>query len=52
MLNYVNLFQKLLVTIQFEGIEKKKILPFRQGFQPNRTKMVFGLFNAIDRLIV
>lgn len=28
-------------------LKKKLFFPFKQGFKPNRRKMVFGLFNAI-----
>jgi hypothetical protein len=34
------------------SIEEKFISPLRQGFQAYRIEFVFGLFNAIDRLIV
>jgi hypothetical protein len=51
-LNYVNLCKNNWVTTQYEWIEEKFILPIRQGFQPNRRKIVFELFNAIDRLIM
>ena len=37
---------------QFEKIEEKFIFPLRQGFRPNRRKIMFRLLNAIDRLIV
>jgi hypothetical protein len=39
-------------TIQCESIEEKFIPSFRQRFRPYRIEFVFGLFNAIDRLIV
>jgi hypothetical protein len=39
-------------TTKCESIEEKFISPLRQGFQAYRIEFVFGLFNAIDRLIV
>jgi hypothetical protein len=37
---------------QFEKIKERFISPLRQGFQPNRRKIMFRLLNAIDKLIV
>jgi hypothetical protein len=41
-----------LATTKCKSIEEKFIPPLGQGFQPYRIEFVFGLFNAIDRLIV